>query len=233
MISNVVHIESYSDPLNLWRQSPLFSQLTNDQLHSVKSFCKIVQLQDGQTLFHQGNISLNLYLVSKGQVKLFRQTKAGQEKIFDIATRGAVIGETSIFQSEHQYLYSSAAVSESTVLVINRQNYIDIIKDSPDALMSSLNYFSQRVQELIDEIERLSLLTGSNRIASYLYDQYLHCGESFSLGINKKDIASILGLTPETFSRLLKGLRTKNVICFKDLHITIQDKDLLKELACK
>lgn len=233
MEANIVHLMAHDQLEELLRQHPLFSRLTDDQLNSLKKISRKVKLEEGESLFFQGSALKNLYLVTKGSVKLFRHNKAGQEKIFNIARSGDLIGETSIFHEKHQYQYSSVAVTDSTVIAINSPKFLDIIKDSPDALMVSLGYLSQRVLGLFDEIERLSVLTGCNRVASYLYDQSLESGESFSLGIKKKEIASILGLTPETFSRILKELTTKKIISLNELHITITDDALLKELAYK
>jgi CRP-like cAMP-binding protein len=90
---------------------------------------------------------------------------------------------------------------------------------------------SQRLHQLIMEIERLSLLNGRMRIATYVLDQYLLKGRIFTLEVPKNAVASLLALKPESFSRLLKELTENGIIKVDDNKIEVLDDHLLRKYA--
>ena len=90
---------------------------------------------------------------------------------------------------------------------------------------------SKRLHELINEIDKLSSLTGRNRVATYLLDQSINKGLKFKLEIPKNAIASMLSLQPETFSRLLNELSKKKVIEVKDSNIQIVNQEALRVIG--
>ena len=90
---------------------------------------------------------------------------------------------------------------------------------------------SKRLHALINEIDHLSLMSGRNRVATYFLDIYLNKGAEFTLDIPKSAIASMLSLQPETFSRLIKELRTRKVLEIRDNGIRVLDEQQLRQLV--
>lgn len=215
----------------LLRQHPLFSRLTDDQLRRVSNCSRMRYLKEGDVLFHHGDHVDSFYFVFSGLIKLYRQSTLGQEKIFEMQGSGHIFVEALMFNEQTSYPVSAAAMKKSTVVSIRTQEFLRIIKNSPDTNMMIMTDLSRRLHELINEIENLSLHTGRNRVATYFLDQSLNKGDEFRLDIPKNAIASMLSLQPETFSRILKELCKLDVLEVKDCHIRILDQILLRKQA--
>ncbi|MDJ0834272.1 MAG: Crp/Fnr family transcriptional regulator [Gammaproteobacteria bacterium] len=215
----------------LLRQNPLFSRLTRPQLEEMCQYSRTIELQEGESLFHHGDMVVNFYFVIEGLIKLFRQSADGHEKIFELEGAGRTFAEALMFHELNHYPVSATAMRKSTVLAINSRKFQKILVRSPDTCLLIMGDLSKRLHELIGDIESLSLLTGRNRLATYFLDKAMHEGQEFDLDIPKSAIASILSLQPETFSRLLKELTSKHIITARDCHIEVLDMQRLREQA--
>lgn len=195
------------------------------------SFSRLVDLKPGEVLFNRGDTAKYFYFVRKGLIKLYRQSVQGQEKIFELQKEGRTFAEALMFLDGLQYPVSAAAIEPSTVVAINTREYLSILRDSSDSCLLVMGDLSRRLHGLIEEVDKLSLLSGRNRVASYFLDLYRTQGEAFDLQVAKNSIASLLSLQPETFSRLTRELKTKGALSIEDNHVRIIDEEKLKVLA--
>jgi CRP-like cAMP-binding protein len=212
----------------LLRQNPLFARLTSEQLSSLCSHSKILELSEGSVLFNHGDTVHNFYFVYSGMIKLYRQSPFGQEKIFEMEAAGQIFAEALMFLEQTNYPVSAAAMQKSIVVAISTHHFLKILKESVETSLLIMGDLSRRMHELINEIDKLSTLSGRNRVATYFLDQSMNKGHEFRLDIPKNAIASMLSLQPETFSRLLKELCTQQIIEVNDSNIRILDKQLLR-----
>ena len=215
----------------LLRQNLLFSRLTQEQLEEMCRFSKFIELKEGDVLFNHGDQVESFFFVSKGLIKLYRQSPSGHEKIIELEGEGRTFAEALMFFEQTTYPVSAAAMKDSTVVSNSTRRFLNILKTSTDTSLMILGDLSRRLHELVNEIENLSLLTGRNRMATYFLDQTLNKGAEFKLEIPKYAIASMLSLKPETFSRLLKELCKMGVLEVDDSTIRILDQDKLRQQA--
>ena len=225
------HRKSCSNMESLLRQSPLLGRLDQAQLDEMCSYSKIINLPEGEVLFRHGETVANFYFVYSGLIKLYRQNLSGQEKIFELEESGQIFAEALMFYEQNKYPLSAAAMKDSTLIAINSRKFMNILRSSSETCLLVMGDLSKRMHELINEIDKLSTLSGLNRVATYILDQSINKGMQFNLDIPKNAIASMLSLQPETFSRLLKELCKKQVIETKDSFIKIIDLDLLRKNA--
>ena len=92
----------------------LFSKLTELQLDKVCQFSQLQQLAEGQQLFSQDDKVTSFYMILIGQIKLYRMSPDGQEKIIDIVKSGKVFAEALMFnEREDANIISEKAKIES------------------------------------------------------------------------------------------------------------------------
>ncbi len=213
------------------KRSHLFSSLSDAQLERVYRHSKIIRLEDGQLLFDQGEDVTNFYMVLSGKIKLFRVSPDGQEKIIELAPQGEVFAEALMFMDQPHYPVSSAALSETVVLGIDAANFKDMLSGSVETCLLLLGEMSFRLRKLINEINTLTLHSGTCRVANYFLQHAPEDQESFELETAKGVIAARLSVKPETFSRIMKNLRGEGIISIDGSRITIHDREALKELS--
>jgi CRP-like cAMP-binding protein len=211
------------------KQNSLFSKLTDLQLDRVCQHSQLQQLTEGQLLFNQSDKVTDFYMIKNGKIKLFRMSSDGQEKIIEIVRSGETFAEALMFTSQADYPVSAAALADTIVISINAKNFRDMLWDSTATCLLLLGDMSFRLRKLIKEIDTLTLQNGTCRVASYLIQKMPENKNEFELEVAKNIIAARLSIKPETFSRIIKSLKSKGILSINGTSVTIHDIETLKE----
>ncbi|HHJ36420.1 MAG TPA: Crp/Fnr family transcriptional regulator [Gammaproteobacteria bacterium] len=207
----------------------LFSKLTELQLDRVNRFSQIRKLDSGQLLFNQADKVTAFYMVLSGKIKLFRMSPDGQEKIIEIPKPGEVFAEALMFTSQTDYPVSASALSESTVICINAKSFHEMLWDSTATCLLLLSDMSIRLRGLVSEIDKLTLHSGTCRVAAYMIQELPDDKNTLELDMAKSIIAARLSIKPETFSRIIKSLNNQGILSIDGNSVTIHDIDALKQ----
>jgi CRP-like cAMP-binding protein len=213
------------------KQHHLFSKLTDLQLDRIYKYSQITRLDEGQILFNQSEKVKAFYMVLKGRIKLFRMSADGQEKIIEIVNPGEVFAEALMFIDQTDYPVSSAALSETEVLCINSEQFKNMLWDSTETCLLLLGDMSFRLRKLVNEIDKLTLHSGTCRVASYLVQEMPEGKSEFALEIPKNIIAARLSIKPETFSRIIKSLNKQGILSIDGNSVVVHDIGKLKNQA--
>ena len=209
----------------------LFQRLTEEQLKRVVARSRIVQLEDGQTLFRQGDPATRFYLVVQGRIKLFRLAPEGNEKVIELVDAGSLFAEALMFLNTPRYPVGSQALGETTVVSIDAGDFLSLLRNSVELCLALLGDMSFRLRALIREIDDLSLHSATCRVAAFLLAQATEDRAEFELDVPKHVIASRLSVKPETFSRIIKNLKSREVLEIKGSHVRIIDRNTLEQVA--
>jgi CRP-like cAMP-binding protein len=213
------------------RQGVLFASLNDAQLDRVARLAVRVRLQDGESLFEQGDPAKRFYLVLGGQVKLYRLSPAGNEKVIEIVMPGSTFAEALMFLERPHYPVGAQALGPAEVISIDAADFADMLKGSVETCFLLLGDMSQRLRGLLREIDELSLHSATCRIAAYLVNQLPDNRDSFELPVPKQVLASRLSVKPETFSRIIKSLSDQSIIKVSGSRIDVLDRDHLQTAA--
>ena len=207
---------------------PLFSDLSVAELERLAQGCTLQRLTRGEMVFRRGDPCEAFHVVVTGQIKLFLLSSAGQEKIVEIIAPGQSFAEALMF-ADRPYIINAQALSDSTVLSIDKAAVVGEIEREPRFALRMLAGISRRLHGLVHDVEAYALHTGMQRVIGYLLRDQLaeDCvsGDVFivSLSVSKATIASRLSLTPEYFSRVLHELEHAGLIEVDKREIHILD----------
>lgn len=213
------------------RRSFLFADLSEAQLQRIAQHAVRVQLDEGDALFQQGDPAKRFYLVRSGQIKLFRLSPAGNEKVVDIVMPGGTFAEALMFLDRPHYPVGAQALQRSEVISIDAVDFAEMLRGSVETCFVMMGSMSQRLRGLVREIDELSLHSATCRVAAYLVKQAPPQAESFELPVAKQIVASRLSVKPETFSRIIKNLSDGGVIQVAGSRVTIRDRAALNTAA--
>jgi CRP-like cAMP-binding protein len=211
--------------------SHLFSGLSDEQLANVRKHSHVTELDEGKSLFCQGDDVICFYLVLEGKIKLYRVSPEGKEKVVDIVSRGETFAEALMFMDQPHYPVNATALTHCTALGINSRHFKTMLKDSIDTCFLLMGCMSFRLRGLIQEIDTLSLNTGTMRIVAYLLQNAPEDSDVFELEIAKSVIASRLSVKPETFSRILKNLHEQEILTISGRKVIIHDRKALISIS--
>ncbi len=209
----------------------LFQRLEEEQLKQVEARAKMVRLEDGQYLFRQGEPAKRFYLLMEGHIKLFRLAPDGNEKVIELVYEGQSFAEALMFRNEPRYPVCAQSLGKSLVMSIDADHYKNLLRGSVDLCMALLADMSYRLRALIREIDDLSLHSATCRVAAFMLTRAPEDAAEFELDVPKHVIASRLSVKPETFSRIIKNLKSRQVVEIKGSHVRLLDRNALEQVA--
>lgn len=209
----------------------LFQRLTEEQLERVAARAKLVHLEDGRVLFQQGDAASRFYLVLEGRIKLSRLAPDGNEKVIELADAGHLFAEALMFLNAPRYPVGAQALGETTVISIDAEDFLSLLRQSVDLCLALMADMSFRLRSLIREIDDLSLHSATCRVAAFLLSLAPENCIEFELEVPKHVIASRLSVKPETFSRIIKNLKSREVLEIKGSRVCLLDRDALEQIA--
>lgn len=178
----------------------------------LESISTIVKKGKKEIFFYEDQEGENIYFLVSGHVKLYKTNDEGKEAIIHFVKPGELFAEI-ILHLKNRYPVTAETISDSVVLSINSKKLYQLIKEDPDISMKLIGMMAQRIKYFLNMIENLTLTDARSRLLRYLKilaDK--NKDNIISLPASKGDIAILLGITPETFSRLLKKLSEENII---------------------
>ncbi len=212
---------------------PILSGLQKEQAELVLLHARVFNIGRGEHLFHQGDPARRIWLCRDGQLKLYRLSSDGQEKILAIVQPGRSFAEATMFLPERRYPVHCCALKASELVGFDADNLVATLREDPQACFRLLGTLSRRMQEKLNQIESLALQNAHLRVAHYLLDEFRRHDrtEQFRLETSKKHIAGLLAIQPETLSRSLAMLHSSGVIEMDARQITISAPERLEQIA--
>lgn len=195
---------------------------------------RIVQLDAEEILFHHNDPAIHFFLMGKGNVKLSRISPAGHEKVVTVLRTGSCFAEAVMFMEQESYPVTAQAVTKSTVFAINCDAYKSILNKNPVASFRLINDLSNRLKQMVREIETLSVQNATHRVAHYFLDQLsadTNQEVTMQLDTSKSLLASRLSVEPETLSRIFHKLSESGAIEVHGRSITVKNRSILRDFS--
>lgn len=184
----------------LLKEISIFSSLAEDDLCALEKISHIHEYKKGETLFVAGDVSSALMLLIDGVVSVFKHDDKGNEIVISHFKGHELIAEAATLR--HTPLPSSARFqTDGRLIKIDIEAFEKLFIMHP-----GISYAI--IQSLLKKIDLLQQNIHFN-IATTSIDKILHFyreNPRLSLDLKQYEIASVLGMTPETFSRSLRKL---------------------------
>ncbi|WJW75332.1 Crp/Fnr family transcriptional regulator [Thiohalobacter sp. IOR34] len=216
------------------RRTYLFSAFDDRELERVFATAHEIHLEEGENLFEYGQEADRFFLLLEGQVKLYRLSEEGDEKVIELIKPGHTFAEAVMFLSAKVYPVSVDAVLPSRLLSFSNQTFLATLHDSVDVCLRMMANMSQRLHRHLNEIDSLTLHNATYRLVNYLLNELPDDGQDaveIMLSTPKHVIASRLSIKPETFSRILTRLSRDGLLTVHGTSIVLNDVEGLRELV--
>ncbi|HEY8270506.1 MAG TPA: Crp/Fnr family transcriptional regulator [Pseudobdellovibrionaceae bacterium] len=172
-------------------------------------------------IFEQEQEASGIYLIQKGSVKISRISPLGKEILIEILSAGKTFGASGLFgQGRHA---DTATTSENCELfVLPKKEFKEILSAHPELYHSVIQSLCEWMDRLNNIIENINTPSARERVASYLKrTQQDQNNILIHLNGKKHEVAMMLGLRPETFSRALAELEAEGIIKMNHKQIQI------------
>lgn len=188
---------------NLFR----FIVLTDDEFKIFCNYCTIKHVKKKEFILRAGDVCDYTGFVNKGCFRVFTTDLDGTEHIMQFSIEDYWIGDMYSYLTDNASQYSIEACEDSEILLIGKYDMEKVY----EALPKMERFFRILVQR--------SFVNLQNRITGWqmstALDKYYEMIRKYpgiELRISQKHIASYLGITPESLSRIKNKLHQKKKI---------------------
>jgi len=174
-----------------------FIDLTEEEKNYFTSLLKVKRLKKKQYLLQEGDTSRNEYFVNKGCLRAYSIDEKGQEHIVQFAIEDWWIGDMYSFLTQTPARLTIDALEDSELFCLDSSSLENLFIKVP----KFERFFRMLVQN--------AFIAGQRRIIESMSlsadDRYCRFIENYPLMEQRlplKQIASFLGITPESLSRI-------------------------------
>ncbi len=213
------------------QMSTIFSGLAGDDLQAIASICVLRRLEKGEILFHEGFPYQGFYIVRNGVLKIFRSNPSGKEQVLRMVGAGDSFAEAPM-GDKRSFPASVQAERPSEVVLVPVDDFRDQMMRNGELALRILTSMSGQMRHLVTLVDDLTLKNVEARFSLYLVrltgKTSPEAGETVEIPVTWQVLASHLGCTSESLSRLLKFLKNRGTIDVKGRTVTIREPgDLL------
>lgn len=207
---------------------PLFANLAREQREKLGEMVQEISLKKGAMLFAPGDRPQGLYMVREGAIRVYRLSPQGKEITQEIAGRGNAFALASLYSDTYHCF--AAALKESRLYLIKKQEFMDLVTTDIKFAGEWIRMLSLLVIRLRQRLSDLTLKAPKGRIASYLLLlSEMQDSRSITLPVPRKELATLLGMTHETFYRIARELEDEGMVRFAGTRLEIRNISLLEK----
>jgi CRP-like cAMP-binding protein len=175
--------------------------LTDRELEACRAFFISKKLRKRQYLLQEGDVCKHIAFVEKGFLKSYTIDGKGTEHVIQFAFEGWWIGDQLSFLTGEPSIYTIDALEDSEVLLLSHEAQEKMLA----AIPKFERYFRILLQNNLIAIQR-RLVSSLSHTAEEKYKSLLANYPDIAQRVPQHLIASFLGITPETLSRIKKQI---------------------------
>lgn len=178
--------------------------LNEDEKQLLQATFKLKHLRKRQYLLQEGDVCKYMAFIVKGAGRMYSVNTSGHEHIIRFAIESWWLGDYESYNLQTASLYNIEMTEDSDVLLITHEQIKELAKTVP------------AIELMIKEIDKKGAIATQKRIHSAIslsaeerYDALSKSYPEFLKRFPQSMIASYLGISPETLSRIKKNMLFK------------------------
>lgn len=176
-------------------------ELTDHDRERIKTFFRSKKLRKRQYVLQEGEVCKHLSFVSRGMVRSYTVDEKGNEHINLFGWEGWWISDFESFIFGNEAVLNIDAIEDTELLLLYKENYDTMLSEIP--ILE--RYFRMLYQNSLATKDR-RLISSNTYTAEEKYLQFVKTYPLVSKRIPQNSIASYLGLSPETISRVKRNI---------------------------
>jgi CRP-like cAMP-binding protein len=215
--------------IDMLKKVPLFESASDEELGRISNLLVERNVPRDTTIVAKDEPGDSMFVIARGRVKVSIQGDGGREVILNILKTGDFFGEMTLLDD----LPRSAdvvAAEDTRVLILKREAFVEAIASSPKTALNIMAELSRRLRRADELISNLALLDVATRVAHIMIDLAKRDGEEVEEGIlirerpTQQDIASMIGTSRETVSRVLSDFQRAGLVEMRGREILLTRK---------
>lgn len=216
--------------------SGYFRDLSVAAKHAMQGAMQVAFYERHRLLYAEGDPSDHLYVLLRGEVKLYKSLSDGRQQIHKLVLiPGDLIACEDLFLDRHSS--SAEALGSVAVCGIRKNRLRHIVTEHPEISDTLMRTMTRNLNAYVRHIANLGQKNALERLASYLL--FLHetheerhlRSELLTQSLTRGELADMLGVTQRTLIRGLKRLRANKIVSLARGGFVILDRPALVRLS--
>lgn len=187
----------------------LFHHLSPQQRREIDKIGILRHYEGGEIVFYEGDESGYFHLLIEGEASVYKSS--GNEPIVIHHFRApSLIAEVATLK-QIPYPASCQTLQKSLILKIARDPFLMLLQNDPSLSIALIASLTHKIAVLEHSLQRHSAPNAMAKVARFIRDE----GEQFHR-LKGVEISKMLGITPETLSRMVTKLKSEGVIAIDD-----------------
>ncbi len=200
----------------------IFKNLSDENIQRLERFSYEKSFQKGDLLFYEGEEPKNLYILTEGIVRVYKTDLKGHEITLHHFYPVSMIAELANFEKVN-YPATAEFETDGKVIAVDFNMLEKEILKNPQLTYEIMKSLLYKIKILDNVIVQNLMMDAVSRVAKFIYEH-----EDLFTTLKHNKIASVLNITPETLSRVLKKFRDKGVLVKEKGTYKILDREKLK-----
>jgi len=225
-------------PIEKWdfKSKSVLADLPLDDLQLLTANESEQIYKKGEIIFREGAYPTGIFYVIDGKVKKYKLDKDAKEQIIYVANTGELLGYHAIL-SENRYPDCAAALEESRIAFIPREDFLETLNQSKVLSRLLLKTLSHEFSVLANSLSMFAQKSVRERLALQLivlrekYKVNFQPGMPVEINMSRNDLASLVGTARENVVRVLSEFKEDKILETKGRKIIVLDVTKLIKIA--
>jgi len=194
------------------RNLPLFATTSDDAFQALTRGAYVQNFPIHAELITEGESADFLHIIFSGCVELFSAWQGRETTMSFHGPDATFILAATI--KDRPYLMSARTIEKSRIIMLPSEDVRAVFDTDPDFAKSIVTELAGCYRGVVKASKNIKLRSSTQRIANYLLRSHQTLGkpDSFTLELEKRRIAALLGMTPENLSRGFAALKNHGVV---------------------
>jgi CRP-like cAMP-binding protein len=215
--------------------SPLFAGLSPGARDALERRASLRTFSIGDTLFAQGDTANELFVITKGRVKIWRASEEGGALTLTLLGRGQPIGTLGAADDRRNHA-TATAITPVEAMAWPIEGLRQLMEQNPVLTGNVLRTVTNYAEQLIERLEEVASVPVEQRIARTLLRMARRAYgdgavDGCELPLSRQDLAELTSATLPTVSRIMSRWRSERLIAGARGRVKLLNRAALARIA--
>jgi len=185
----------------------MFQSLGESDLEAMAGLARQITAERGELIVSQSSDGESLYIVVRGQIRVYLSDETGKEMILGIEGSGAIFGEIAVLDGGSRSA-SVAAMERTDLLMIEGREFRRLLESHAELSLGVIAALAGMIRKLTDATQGLALQSAYRRLVARRYERAVEEDGQTVVPerLTHQLLADMIGCSREMVSRIMSDL---------------------------
>jgi CheY-like chemotaxis protein/CRP-like cAMP-binding protein len=203
----------------------------NDLKNFFDDYGEIFKYKKNDIIYHEGDHSNYIYLITEGAVKSHKLDEYGKELVTGLFKEDDLFGYTS-FTHNLPHRETATAIKKTELRGVSILQLSQILSDNHKVAIGLLDLLTDDLSNIKEQLLQMAYSSVNKKTADTIiqFAEKINRKPEDPIKISRHDLASVAGVATETFIRTLTNFKKEGIIKTEGRNIVVMDLERLKEI---